>query len=200
MFQINLPISCFPPISIDFFYSVSCCKFQWSNPHPLKEEGNSHHAWSYQMLNQKMFSAWMLLLLGNSMKKSTWMWKSNFIESIDNSVSLESLDTEEFIFVSFNFTKKDWADFLLIECEGLAKMKNLVFLGILFGILFWVSGFRIWKTRACDNHTPCHEIQRLQTCEKSHATHQVDVYWRAVIISLEHHSFLSFTIRCTNYN
>ena len=72
----------------------------------IKEEGNSHHAWSHQMLNQKMFSAWMLLLLGNSMKKSTWMWKSNFIQSIDNSVSLGSLDTEEFIFVSFNFTKK----------------------------------------------------------------------------------------------
>ena len=28
--------------------------------------------------------------------------------------------------------KKDWADFLLIEHEGLAKTKNLVFFGILF--------------------------------------------------------------------
>ena len=31
---------------------------------------------------------------------------------------------------SFNFIKIGWADFLLIEYEGLAKMKNLVFLGI----------------------------------------------------------------------
>ena len=26
---------------------------------------------------------------------------------------------------------------------------------------WWIWGFGIWKTRACDNRTPCHEIQRL---------------------------------------
>ena len=33
---------------------------------------------------------------------------------------------KNFIFKSFNFIKKDWADFLKIEYKGLAKMKNLV--------------------------------------------------------------------------
>ena len=45
------------------------------------------------------------------------------------------------------------------------------------------SGFRIWKSRTCDNRTSPHEIRRLQTCEKLHATHQVGVWWRAIIIS-----------------
>ena len=70
------------------------------------------------------------------MKRSTWMWKSNFVQSIDNLVSLESWDIQEFIFISFNFTKKDWADFFKIEYEGLAKTKNLVFLVVLFEISF----------------------------------------------------------------
>ena len=77
-----------------------------------------------------------LQLMGNSMKRSTWMWKSNFVQSIDNVVSLESWDIQEFIFISFNFTKKDWADFFKIEYEGLAKTKNLVFLVVLFEISF----------------------------------------------------------------
>ena len=40
------------------------------------------------------------------------------------------------MFISFNFTKKDWADFFKIEYEGLAKTKNLVFLVVLFEISF----------------------------------------------------------------
>ena len=48
---------------------------------------------------------------GNSMNRSTWMWKSNFVQSIDNLVSLESWDIQEFIFTSFNFRKKDWPGF-----------------------------------------------------------------------------------------
>ena len=51
---------------------------------------------------------------------------------MDNLVSLKSLDIQKFIFKSFNFVKKGWTDFLLIEYDGLAKTKNLVFLGILF--------------------------------------------------------------------
>ena len=47
-----------------------------------------------------------------------------------------------------------------------------------------LSGFRIWKTRAWDNRNS-------ETCEKSHtATH--------LLFLLEHHSFLSFTMRSTN--
>ena len=56
----------------------------------------------------------------------------NFDESIDNLVSLESWDIQEFIFISFDLTKKDWADFFKIEYDGLAKTKNLVFLVALF--------------------------------------------------------------------
>ena len=46
------------------------------------------------------------LQLDNSMKRSTWMWKSNFVQSNDNLVSLKSWDIQEFIFISFNFIKK----------------------------------------------------------------------------------------------
>ena len=53
---------------------------------------------------------------GNSMKRSTWMWKSNFVQNIDNLVIIG--DIQEFILISFNFTKKDWADFFKIEYEG----------------------------------------------------------------------------------
>ena len=46
------------------------------------------------------------------------------------------------------------------------------------------AGFGIRKTRACDNRTPRHEIQRLWTCERLHATHQVGVLWYTMIIPL----------------
>ena len=51
-------------------------------------------------------------------------------------------------------------------------------------------------------HMPRLKIQRLYTCEKLHATpHQVGMWWHdAIIFLLEHHSFLSFTVRCTDYN
>ena len=62
------------------------------------------------------------------------MSKSNFVQGIDNLVSLESLDIQEFIFI--NFIQKGWTNFILIEYKGLAKTKNLVFLGILFEISF----------------------------------------------------------------
>ena len=62
------------------------------------------------------------------------MSKSNFVQGIDNLVSLESLDIQEFIFI--NFIKKGWTNFILIEYKGLPKTKNLVFLGILFEISF----------------------------------------------------------------
>ena len=45
-----------------------------------------------------------------------------------------------------------------------------------------ISRLRIRKTRACDNLTPRHEIQRLSMRERSHATHQVGVWWRAMNI------------------
>ena len=54
------------------------------------------------------------------------------------------------------------------------------------------SGFGIRKTRACDNRTPRLKIQRLQTCEKSHATHQVGVWWRAMIIPFRTPQFSFF--------
>ena len=47
----------------------------------------------------------------------------------------------------------------------------------------WSLRLRPMKKRACNNCTPRHEIQRLQTCEKSHATHQVGVWWCAMIIT-----------------
>ena len=55
------------------------------------------------------------------------MWKSNFVQSIDNLASLESLEIQEFIFIGCNFIKKGWADFLLIEYEDLAKTKKTCF-------------------------------------------------------------------------
>ena len=50
---------------------------------------------------------------------------------------------------------------------------------------------RLWHMKnkgVCDNRTPQLQIQRLQTCEKSYETHQVGVWWRAMIIAL--HRFL----------
>ena len=47
------------------------------------------------------------------MKRLTWLWKSNFVQSIDNLVSLESLDIQEFIWISFNFIRKGSVGFLL---------------------------------------------------------------------------------------
>ena len=44
------------------------------------------------------------------------------------------------------------------------------------------AGFGIRKTRVCDNRMPRHESQRLQTCERSHASHQVGVWWHAMNI------------------
>ena len=68
-----------------------------------------------------------LLYMGNSMKRSTWMKKSNFVQSIDTLVALESWDIQEFIFTSFNFIKKVWADFPLIEYEGLSNDEKSCF-------------------------------------------------------------------------
>ena len=47
-----------------------------------------------------------------------------------------------------------------------------------------ITGFGIWKTIACDNRTPRHKTQtvRLYTCEKLHATHQVEACRDMVII------------------
>ena len=55
------------------------------------------------------------------------------------------------------------------------------------------------KQGAGDNCTHC-KIQRLQTCKKSHASCQVGVWWRAMIIPFRRPQFFSFTMRCTNYN
>ena len=43
-------------------------------------------------------------------------------------------------------------------------------------------GFGIWKLRVHNSRMPRHKIQRLQTCEKSHVTHEVGVWWHAMII------------------
>ena len=53
------------------------------------------------------------------------MSKSNFVQGIDNLVSLESLDIQEFIFI--NFTKQGRTNFILIEYKGLAKTKKTCF-------------------------------------------------------------------------
>ena len=62
------------------------------------------------------------------------------------------------------------------------------------------TGFSLLKTRACDSRIPRHEIHMLQTCEKSHATHQVGMWWCAMIIPFRTPKFSFFlTTRCTNY-
>ena len=99
---------------------------------------------SYSLLSLAFTTQWnpkhpsyiSIQLFCKSMKRSTWMWKSNFVKSIDNLASLESWDIQEFMFISFNFTKKDWGDFFKIEYEGLATVKDLVFLVVLFEISF----------------------------------------------------------------
>ena len=42
--------------------------------------------------------------------------------------------------------------------------------------------YKLWKTKACNNCMSCHEIQRLQMCEKSHNTHQESMWWHVMII------------------
>ena len=87
-------------------------------------------------------SLWSTLLQSNSMKTSTWMWKSNFRQSIDNLVSLESINTQ-LRHSNFNFLKQGQADFLLIGYEILTKTKILFFLVFILKFqktvnFFWV--------------------------------------------------------------
>ena len=44
------------------------------------------------------------------------------------------------------------------------------------------TGFGISKTRACNNCTPHLEIQRLKMSGKSHATHQLGLWWHSINI------------------
>ena len=63
-------------------------------------------------------------------------------------------------------------------------------------IINWLE----WASCTAGLNPPFYRQSLIRACEKSHTTHQVGAWWRAMIILLEHHSFLSFMIKSTNYN
>ena len=84
------------------------------------------------------------------------MWKSNFVLSIDNLVSLESWDILQFIFIRFNFIKEklSWFSFnWILGCSQVKKSSwNQFQETVKLFFEYWLNYATFIKCLECENY------------------------------------------------